>query len=554
MQARRAAWSGARRIVNRDTPSLPARGAWWGALALLAMVALVVFVRLRLLQIPLERDEGEYAYAGQLMLDGIAPYQMAWNMKLPGTYAAYALMMGVLGQSIGGIHFGFLLANLAALALLYFIARRLTGFWGAIVSCASYALLSLSPGVLGLAGHATHLVTLAALGGLLLLLRAREAGSGAGLFWGGFCFGLAFLCKQPGLYFGLFGFCLVLRDAAQARPVAWRRLLRKTGLFSAGMILPFAVTCLILWRLGVFARFWFWTFTYARLHAGILNGAMAWGQFLSFLDSSGWVKWSLPWAGAGLVCLLWDKENADRKFILTTLLGFSLMAFAAAFYFTRHYFIVMLPVVSLLIALAVTTAAAAAKRARWALARLAPTALFVVACAAFIWEQRAVWFQMGPEAACRSIYGSNPFVESVEIGRYIREHSAPEARLAVIGSEPQIYFYSHRRSASGFIYMYDLVQLHRYAGQFQREMIGEIEAAQPQFLVVVSVSSSWLDWIGADRTLHDWSLDYLRRFYQWAGTAYIYPTRSDYVWDGASLAEKSGTGPLVDVYKRKDNL
>ena len=83
------------------------------------MVALVVFVRLRLLQIPLERDEGEYAYAGQLMLEGVPPYQMAWNMKLPGTYAAYALMMALFGQTIGGIHFGFLLANLGALALLY---------------------------------------------------------------------------------------------------------------------------------------------------------------------------------------------------------------------------------------------------------------------------------------------------------------------------------------------------------------------------------------------------------------------------------------------------
>lgn len=37
---------------------------------------------------PLERDEGEYAYAGQLMLQGIPPYQLAYNMKLPGTYAA----------------------------------------------------------------------------------------------------------------------------------------------------------------------------------------------------------------------------------------------------------------------------------------------------------------------------------------------------------------------------------------------------------------------------------------------------------------------------------
>jgi hypothetical protein len=462
--------------------------------------------------------------------------------------------MALFGQTIGGIHFGFLLANLGALALLYFIARRLTGSWGAIIACASYALLSLSPGTLGLAGHATHLVTLAALGGFLLLLRAGEGGSGAGLFWSGFCFGLAFVCKQPGLYFGMFGFCLVLRDALRTRPAAWGPLLRKTGLYSAGMILPFALTCLIIWRLGTFEKFWFWTITYAQVHAGILNGAMAWDALREFFRLSGLVKWSLPLAGAGLVCLFWSQEHAERRFLLVTLLGFSLLAFAAAFFFSRHYFIVMLPVVSLLIAIAVTTAAAAAARARLAAVRLAPVALFVLACAGFVYGHRVFWFQLGPEALCRAIYGRNPFVESVEIGRYIREHSAPDARVAVLGSEPQICFYARRRSASGYIYMYDLVQLHRYASQFQREMIGEIEAAQPQFLVLVMASTSWADWPGADQTLAQWGNEYMRRFYERAGVVYIYPTHSDSVWGPEAAKGRSDTRFLVAVYKRKDNL
>ena len=46
---------------------------------------LVIAIRIRLLGIPLERDEGEYAYAGQLMLQGIPPYKLAYNMKFPGT-------------------------------------------------------------------------------------------------------------------------------------------------------------------------------------------------------------------------------------------------------------------------------------------------------------------------------------------------------------------------------------------------------------------------------------------------------------------------------------
>ena len=68
----------------------------WISLAVITL-GLVITIRLRLLGIPLERDEGEYAYAGQLMLQGIPPYKLAYNMKFPGTYAAYALIMALFG-------------------------------------------------------------------------------------------------------------------------------------------------------------------------------------------------------------------------------------------------------------------------------------------------------------------------------------------------------------------------------------------------------------------------------------------------------------------------
>jgi hypothetical protein len=97
--------------------------AWW-ALATIVFT-LVVAIRIRLLGIPLERDEGEYAYAGQLILQGIPPYKLAYNMKFPGTYAAYALIMSIFGQTIHAIHLGLLLVNVATIALIFLIRRRL---------------------------------------------------------------------------------------------------------------------------------------------------------------------------------------------------------------------------------------------------------------------------------------------------------------------------------------------------------------------------------------------------------------------------------------------
>src|SRR5688572_22922280 len=78
----------------------------------LGLILLLTFaVRVRLREMPLERDEGEYAYAGQLMLQGVPPYKLSYNMKLPGTYAAYALITAVFGQSASAIRLGLALIN-----------------------------------------------------------------------------------------------------------------------------------------------------------------------------------------------------------------------------------------------------------------------------------------------------------------------------------------------------------------------------------------------------------------------------------------------------------
>src|SRR5438067_13335877 len=90
----------------------------WGILAVIVF-GVVITIRTRLLGIPLERDEGEYAYAGQLILQGVPPYTLAYNMKFPGTFAAYAAIMSIFGQTIAGIHLGLLLVNTATIILIF---------------------------------------------------------------------------------------------------------------------------------------------------------------------------------------------------------------------------------------------------------------------------------------------------------------------------------------------------------------------------------------------------------------------------------------------------
>ena len=94
-----------RPAARSASPSLARHGA---LLAVVLVLLLTSFVRLRLADGPLERDEGEYAYAGQLILQGVPPYTLAYNMKFPGTYYAYSAILAVFGETPWGIRAGLL--------------------------------------------------------------------------------------------------------------------------------------------------------------------------------------------------------------------------------------------------------------------------------------------------------------------------------------------------------------------------------------------------------------------------------------------------------------
>jgi 4-amino-4-deoxy-L-arabinose transferase-like glycosyltransferase len=224
----------------------------WPWLVVLAVILSADIIRVRLLAVPLTRDEGEYAYAGQLILQGVPPYELAYNMKLPGTYLAYALGMGVFGQTIVGIHLTLLLVNSLTTVFVFLLGRRLSGNVAAVVTCVSYAVMTLSPAVAGLATDADHFVVLFAVPAILLLLKANETNGWKTFFGSGLLFGLAFLMKQQGICFGLFGFVLLVWAAARSHELLSGRFAGKMMTFGTGLVLPYALTCLWLAITGVF--------------------------------------------------------------------------------------------------------------------------------------------------------------------------------------------------------------------------------------------------------------------------------------------------------------
>ncbi len=491
-------------------------GPW---IILSIIILFTAAIRIRLLQIPLERDEGEFAYMGQLMLQGIPPYLMAYNMKLPGIYAIYALVMAIFGQTIAGIHLGLMLANCVAIILLFLLTRRLFDNAAAIVASACFALLSLSPSVLGTSAHATQFIVPFALGGTILLLKFIDSNKYLLLFMSGLLYGTAFIIKQHAIFFIAFALLYFTLQITIIRPINWKQLALGNSTLVISSVLPFLLTCAILYNVGVFSKFWFWTFTYARQYVSLVTLSDALQIFMTnitqVIDS-----WILIWAvaGIGITSVFWNDKSRLNRFFLLGFFFFSFVTVCPGFYFRKHYFITLLPAIAML------AGVATAASIQWLYdKKIAPIVqiipVFIIAGAIIypVVKLGDFFFKATPVEACRLMYDVNPFPESIGIAEYIKNHSAKDDRIAVIGSEPQIYFYANRKSATGFIYMYGLMESRNYASKMQLDMIKEIEASHPKYAVLVAIPDSWLSKPDSDMTIVKWSETYFNQNYTTVG-------------------------------------
>jgi hypothetical protein len=540
-------------LAGATAPS-HSRRRWLLCLTLGFILATSAAIRLRLVDLPLDRDEGEYAYMGRLLLDGVPPYAKAYHFKLPGIYVAYAAVMAVFGPTAAGIRLGLIMVNAATIVLLFLFARPLLGAGGGLAAAATYAVLSLSSAVLGQAAYAEHFVVLAALAGAVVLRPALDRPRPGPILAGGSLFGLAFLLKASGALFGALAVVVLLRVHLHGPTGSGRRAGQVAALFLVGAALPVAVVLVALAAAGVFPTFWFWVVHYGGHYASATSfreGARALARAVG--EGSG-VLWPLAVpAAAGLVAIAADPALRRIRPVLAAVALTSFLATSATLNYRWHYFILLLPAWALLAAVPVVRVGAwfrvRSQRAAVAWAVL----LAVVPAGLVLWLQRDVLFRLPPAAASRAIYGRNPFPEAVEVAQYIRARTTPTQTIAVLGSEPQIYFYSSRPGATGFIYAYPLVEPNPWALDLQRRMIAEIEQASPEFIVFVSVPSSWLLGPHADPPILQWFRQYARH-YEAVGILEIHRTGTRRYWDDEARDHRPRSDVWLGVYRRRSDV
>ena len=95
----------------------------FGILLVFLSVFFNFYFRYPFLNIPLERDEGEYSYISNVIADGGVPYRDAFDQKPPAVFYLYYLVFLLFGKKIVALRLFTAFYNLISIYFIYRIGK-----------------------------------------------------------------------------------------------------------------------------------------------------------------------------------------------------------------------------------------------------------------------------------------------------------------------------------------------------------------------------------------------------------------------------------------------
>jgi hypothetical protein len=473
--------------VNRQRQAV---AAWLG------VAALYLWVRLPLLGVPLDRDEGAFALIGRGLLQGELPYRDLFDHKPPGVFAIYAFAVGLFPDTANGIHLFLMLWNLATLLVVASLAASLYGRAAGIAAAWLFALVSAAPSVQGFTAGTEMLLLLPMVASIRLAV--GEAVGTPRLLLSGLLGAFACWIKQPAALPLLVVPLMLMRDAGLRRVGIW--LAGGAG-FSALVVALFAVA-------GVFDEFAYWGFTRSAQY-----GAENWWMAAERLGIR--IVPMLRDFGLPVAALLVLPRRHRRLPSLLFLLSFASLFHAPFFY--RHYFAILCPALALGGGAAFATVWDRLSSERSRVALVVGSAILSLA---FPMALRPDYWLQRPSAneISRQVLGRQGFEAAPEIAAYLRERTAPDDTVFVYGSEPQIPFLAGRRGSNPYTMLYPLTDPGERAAEFQQEVWRRLTGAPPRYILLTSNRGSLARWRSYDSFLEDNLRELLRTGYRLEAT------------------------------------
>ncbi|HUB87529.1 MAG TPA: glycosyltransferase family 39 protein [Verrucomicrobiae bacterium] len=424
------------------------------AIALIFLVLLTAAIRMPLLNLPFERDEGEYAYIAWRMNFHELPYRDWVDQKPPGVFWVYRLALSLPLNATVAVHLmGFLFSAATACALFFLAGNFMSRFW-ALAAATLFVFLSADPLLYGQSANTELFMLLPLVASQIVFLSRAAKGRReiSSAVWTGILIGIASAFKQVA---AINWFFLVAVFPIFARG---ERESRRTLFFAAWSALGVAMVWGIIGayfaaRHG-FGDFIYDVFTHNFAYVSALSWSKRWDYFLTTFRSLArdeWLVWLFSIAGF----IVQAATGRKRHFLF--LLGWTIssgIGVCASGYFFPHYFQQILPVLCLTAAMG-AEASVQFVRTRffvW-LGRVAMAVVLVMLPAIVI---APFLFVYSPAEAIEKIYPGNHFDVKRQLAARLAQITAPDDKVFVFGADPEILFYAHRVSATRYIFLFPL--------------------------------------------------------------------------------------------------
>ncbi len=503
----------------------------------------VLYTRLQLLSMPLERDEGGYAYIGQRLFSSQRLYTDMLDIKLPGLYFLYWLFDLLPGGQEKSIHLGFLLLHVAALGLFFRWARLAFNVPIAAVATSLFAIAALMPGVYGFAAHATQLIQLPVMGGLLCLWAYcyGEKRQLRQLVLTGLLFGFTFTIKQPAVVFILFGVGVLLLE-----PGRFMQRIGRAFILGASSLLPFLAIAGYFALQGRFQDFWLWTFIIPTAQTVGANDTMSYLKTLvPMMVGNHWLFWGLGLLS--FVLVPFTRFPKPSRFWLLGLGLLSLLSAAIGLGFMPHYFIPTIPWAALGIAVLLDWLALQVKTNQ----KIVFHALAALLIFGPVLYNADYFLRPNQARIMESCYHWNGFTEIKAISTELKKRLKPGERIAILGSEPQINYYTGTEHCSPQLYMYPLIREHARRAQFQQQFLKNLTDCDAEYLVLTSSEASWMPGFTETPFFKRDLFPRVSANYDLIGRANIGQVPLSIVWDEALKTHQPPQCPPILVFKRK---
>ena len=530
----------------------------WAFGILVVTLGLVYYIRSQFLEIPFERDEGAYAYYGKLLLEGKRPYIDFYEQKFPGLFYFYAAMVGLFGDTVKGLHTGFTLVNLTSIVFLFLASRKWFSPLAGSVTALSFAIMSLNPQLSGYTIQGEHAVAFFTSLGFMVYAYARASKSWILYGFMGMAMGLAFMSKTSGVFMVALGGLLIIIDFFTSEiKTLWPRVFS----YALGVALVVGFFFALMMYLGSWKDMLFWTFEIPKNYVGKIkwdDGSQNCGKiFLKYMYGSIVTPYKSYWFHAFAVFLMvFIKSLKPLRMHVAVIFLCSAATIVPGFYFYGHYWIQVLPGLALLTAFTMQVFLELIKNKKtnqvsWYFKVLYPL-VFLLLSLIHVNNKKDYYINPNYHQILRTVYGTNPFPESMEIAQWLNTHAKPEDGLVLIGSEPQIYFYTHKKCPSRHAYFAAIVDNVPQHKQWQREFVNDVDKAKPKYLVFFNHGISLFRQPNTDDFVFKWLDETLRLNYQPVGFVDMMPglMPSVYKW-GSDLNGYQPQGQeRIIVYER----